>query len=410
MKRYIVITTGGLGNLGIQSMVYLTVGVLKQYFPDREIAVLLQYPQVSDFSTEKGYGFKVLPWTRKIRTCLLYSNTPLSSANKVQYQEYLQELRDIFEHTDFALDLSGFSLSSQWRFSVSVSYINNLRVLKKYRIRTYLLPQSFGPFDYKLFEKILIYPMIKKHLQYPEKVYVRDYDSLRHIQRFRKDNTINTLDLVLQIPTYRAHLIFADAQTAEESSRCHREIPPNAVLVVPNIKVTEYGKEVTQVYRCWIESLIGYGKKVYVFAHSTADRQLARDIKAMFPDEPGVVLVEEDFNCIQVVDFLKKFDLILAARFHAIVHSYKAGVPVLGFGWSAKYRELMTLFEQTEYLLDVRRPEDFDRVCPALERLVHNYATEAEKIKSRMESLYTGNNLMDDLAREMIALTKEDNV
>ena len=270
-------------------------------------------------------------------------------------------------------------------------------VFKKYRIKTYLLPQSFGPFHYKPLQKMLIFPLFRRYLKYPERIFPRDDDSLRHILRFSKENVVCTPDLVLQIPNHNIEQIFTEPDIAEKSGQCPIVIPKNSVLVVPNIKVMENGTNVLQAYQHLIEMLLYEGDAVFIFAHSIADRQAAEDIKSLFPEETGVQIINDDLNCIQVLELLKQFKFVLAARFHAIVHSYKVGVPVLAFGWSAKYRELMGLFEQLDYLFDVRESKDFNRIYRALERLMMENLREAETIRDKMQSFQAGGNLIEDI-------------
>jgi colanic acid/amylovoran biosynthesis protein len=235
---------------------------------------------------------------------------------KTKYQEYLPELIEILGNTEFSIDLSGFALSSQWKPAVSLSYIYNLRVMKEHGIKTYLFPQSFGPFNYNCFWKPILFPLLKRYLQYPEKIYVREAEGFRELLRFRKKDLFRVRDLVLQIREPILENVYKDTEAIRKNTVCSLDIPANSVIITPNIKVMEQNKQLNQVYHRIIAMLLNKGKNVYLFAHSWIDREIAKQLKANFADDSRVVLFENELSAAQVISFFKKFEFIIAARFH----------------------------------------------------------------------------------------------
>ena len=73
--------------------------------------------------------------------------------------------------------------------------------------------------------------------------------------------------------------------------------------------------------------------------------------------------------------------------YHATVHAYKAGTPALVFGWSAKYREMMSLLGQERYLFDVREDIETESILAALNILLARRQDEAQVIKEKLGNL-----------------------
>lgn len=69
--------------------------------------------------------------------------------NKLKYISFITRLRDVLENTYAIVDISGYALSSQWRIGSAVGYLARIELAKKYGIKVYLMPQSFGFFSYK---------------------------------------------------------------------------------------------------------------------------------------------------------------------------------------------------------------------------------------------------------------------
>jgi colanic acid/amylovoran biosynthesis protein len=68
----------------------------------------------------------------------------------------------------------------------------------------------------------------------------------------------------------------------------------------------------------------------------------------------SVVGFEASWNAAQIHTILRACDVHAVSRFHAMVGSLVAGVPVLVLGWSHKYLEVMELFDQGEMVFDAR--------------------------------------------------------
>ncbi|OUZ23677.1 hypothetical protein A5867_001362 [Enterococcus sp. 6D12_DIV0197] len=79
---------------------------------------------------------------------------------------------------------------------------------------------------------------------------------------------------------------------------------------------------------------------------------------------------------------IQQFDYAIASRFHSVVHSYKEKVPCLILGWAIKYQELAKLFDQSQYVLDVRNDINLKEIKNCISELDQNCFEESVKIKN----------------------------
>jgi colanic acid/amylovoran biosynthesis protein len=115
------------------------------------------------------------------------------------------------------------------------------------------------------------------------------------------------------------------------------------------------------------------------------------DIKNLFQNDERIELIQHNLNAIELEKVLEKFDFVIASRYHAIIHSYKKGVPALILGWAQKYFELVQEFDQTEYYFDCKAKIDMNDLKNGLNRMIKNKTREKKKIMGKTKSLSCDN-------------------
>lgn len=380
-KRNVIIVGGGLFNKGAQAMTFTTVDQIKRRFPNKEIYLF----STDDFERRKSekelYKFNILPWDLKIKFELL--NYTGVKVIKNKYSNYMEDIKNIIKDADIMVDISGYTLSSQWGFMSSLRYLLNLMIAKKESVRYYILPQSIGPFNYHPIEKIFVYPLFKLYLKYPEKIFAREEEGLKCVQKFTKKNAQKGYDIVLVNRGYIADNIYNNV--------CLKsiQIKQNSVGIIPN--KTAIGNsnpdQIYEVYKSIINKLNAVGKTVYILRHSYEDLQICKKIKAMFPNNGDVMLISEDLSAIELENIIKQFDFVIASRYHSIIHSYKNGVPVIAMGWATKYHELLNEFGQLDYFFDVRFSIPKKQIEDKLSDMISNYKNEKIKIIEKINKM-----------------------
>ena len=81
---------------------------------------------------------------------------------------------------------------------------------------------------------------------------------------------------------------------------------------------------------------------------------------------------------------VKQFDFLIASRYHSIIHAYKEGIPCVALGWAVKYQELLELFNQSNYVFDVRNMNNFVEILNAVVWLDKKHLLESKKIKKEL--------------------------
>jgi len=390
--KYIVVIGGQLLNKGAQAMTFTVVDEIKRRFPHKDICVF----STKDFARDQNqsYNFRFLPWAPQSRIRLLLG--PMVK-DGTPYACMEQEVKRVLKDSYFAIDISGYALSSQWGFSGSLGYLINILIARKYSIPYYIFPQSLGPFNYPFVQKLVLEPLLRLCLRYPRVIFVRERKGLEYLAKYTRSNVQQSCDIVLQKSSYNLENIYS-AQIKLKVLR----IEPNSVGVIPNLRITTSleQRQLCVIYHSLIKTLIEAGRTAYILRHSEEDLTLCRDIKNMFADNNKVKLITDDLNAVELENILKQFDFVIASRYHSVIHSYKNGVPVLVIGWAEKYYELLKQFDQLEYYSDCRDSISVDEINGKLRRMLENLAAARKTVACTMDSL-PGRSVFDILQADL---------
>lgn len=387
--KNIIITGGELFNKGAQSMLFITVDNLKRRFTDCRIIVLSPMDNERNVEEKAQYAFDFMGWYplkfAKCRKHILLRMEELLRNGK----EY-READEIYKNAVLMVDISGYALGSNWSTATCNDYLDHFEFAKSYGIPFYLMPQSFGPFDFCGENAERINSRIKELLPAAKAIFVREkegYDALR--STYGLENVYLKDDIVLCSKEIDLNNVFngktvIDIPTVEKGS----------VAVVPNVRNIDIGKnekELLSLYGEIIKLLNDKGRKVYIIYHSTPDRDFCRKIKENNLSNDDVVFLDHEFSCIEYSELVGKFDFSVASRFHSIVHAYKKCVPCITLGWATKYTDLLRLFEQEKYMFDVRSSLNVEEILSAVEKLCDNFRRESHVIKEKLADIQKEN-------------------
>ncbi|MHC4526827.1 MAG: polysaccharide pyruvyl transferase family protein [Planctomycetota bacterium] len=229
--KNVVILGGDLANKGAQAMTLTVVDQIRRRFPDKDVYLFSTSAFEREDSVKGAYNFGFLPWTSSARIKLLFG--PLAR-NRGRHSRKYGQIKEVLQGTSFIIDVSGYVLSSQWGLSLSLGYLANILIAKKYSIPFYIFPQSLGPFDYPLMQKLILYPLLRLCLVYPRIIFVREREGLKQVRRFTKRNVKQSGDVVLQNPGYDVANIYI-----RDMSLKAFDVKPNSVAIIPNMRVVD---------------------------------------------------------------------------------------------------------------------------------------------------------------------------
>ena len=372
-----LITGGGFGNKGAESMLYTVISELKNRDSSAQIVVscvhgldrvnLARLDHVCVVS-ENSKSRKIL--LNRFRYLLYKCFYPFICLKRkyLLVQEYLS--------CDVILDISGYALSSQFGDVPNKRFMEMLQIANLYHKEIYLLPQSFGPFNFSRGTAQVI-----KLLSGVKKIFCREKDGYQLLRSCGLSNIVLANDIVLE-----AVNDYADVSSDEfDIKRLHIEDFDKRILIIPNTRVFERTDQdrLYDIYFEIIDYLLDHEYTVFISYYDLNDINICRTLKSHFPDN-NVIFIQEYLSCINFSKLLEKFTLVISSRFHSIVHAYRYYIPCLVIGWAVKYQELTASVQQENYLFDVRDGLVSDAILLKLQVLLDNLDVEKDKIKSNV--------------------------
>lgn len=364
----IVITGANFGNKGAQSMLFTTIAMIRQNYPDAKIffAHRGKSPVLKGkFLFEEIYFrnnlFKVSP-----------DNLGISASSTEMPWGTLERTMSAFENADLILDISGFTLGSKWGVGASKWYLNKVNLARELEVPIILMPQSFGPFEFDHSQE-LIDKMMAEIMPYPKKIFAREQDGFNALKnKYKLKNVSVHPDLVLAGPQTDLQYIYKNVPKISVP----KVLNASCVGIVPNLRSFDHSGrpwQTLQAYYEIINFLLKEGKMVYLFRHSSEDLVPCKWLKSLFADDERVILWENNFSCFEYDKACRQFDFLIVGRFHGVVHAYRNNTPCLLMGWAVKYRELAQLMNQSQYIFDFDSPKlDTRKIFAAIRDMENN--------------------------------------
>lgn len=377
----VLIFGGYINNKGAQSMLFTVVDKIKKKNPEAKIFVVTEQNVAEKIKDIYNFNFLEI----NIKTKLKISEVPFSmisrlikgKADEKQRKNFIENI----ENADLIIDISGFALSSKFTKNNTLNYLSNISLAKKYDVPMYLLPQSFGPFNYKFPENIIMMRLMKKYLKYPNRIYAREKEGLNFLENMGLKNIEHSVDTV-----FKKDENFKTSNIYKKNVNIRTlEIKNNSVGVIPNNKLinTHNEEEILNMYVSFIKKLIEKEKNIYLLRHSTEDLYIIQNIYKKFKSEKNVHLIEEEYSALELQIILSEFDFLIASRYHSIVHGYSVGTPALVIGWAIKYVELTREFKQENFQFNIENLILNDAL-EKLELLNSSFEKESKVIKERV--------------------------
>lgn len=385
--RNIIITGGELFNKGAQAMTFITANEIRKRFPEHRIYLLSEMDLARPVKERAIYTFDFTGWY-PIKFAKSQHNPLLRLICKLRNGKELAEAEALYRNCDIMIDISGYALGSNWSAQNNNRYLNHLEFAKSFGIPVYLMPQSFGPFDFGE-NHPGVNDRCRKLLPACKAILAREqegYDAL--VNTYGLTNVRLAPDLVLNNKGIDLANVFKEVPPMDLP-----EITPGSIAIVPNGRNLSVGndEEVLALYQAAIRCGLEQGKTVYLLHHATSDAALCAQLKARFADTARVVLLDTEFSCLEFNELVQKFDYLVASRFHSIVHAYKNAIPCVILGWAKKYEDLSAQFDQRAYLFDVRKRVEANTLCLAMERINGARDKESKRIRDLLAGLQKEN-------------------
>ena len=392
-RKNVIIVGGELFNKGAQAMSFAVIDYIKSRFPDKSCYLFSSIDYERTDRDKAQYAFNIMPWD---------FSTKIRMANKLNrlfirnhhYCDMEKKIKSVLGNACCMIDISGFGLSSKFGDFKSFNYLLNCIIAARYNISMYLMPQSFGPFDYSRSRKGMLMSLMKKWLTYPKTISYREDDAKEHLKIFRNIAPKKSPDMVLLSPNPSVANIYTTIPTSQ------LPIPQDGCVgIVPNkmLETTIERTELIQLYESIIEKIFSLGKRVVIVQHADDDRWLCHTLNQRFESHPNVSAVIGDIPSFELEKLIGSFDWIVGSRYHSIIHAYKHGIPALVIGWAEKYAELLQVFGQTDYCFDCGSDISQEKILAKIDLMEKSYKQASNTIKTVYNNLKQTPNPLDNI-------------
>jgi len=384
-------------NKGAQSMLFVTVDKIKKAFPEASI-----FFGTRTYIENDNYRFNTLYFSKATKMVALgefkiswFLIRLLKDFIKFIFRKddillYYLHTKKIITSIDFIIDVSGFNIGKKWGKEIHEFYFDNIKLSRKFNIPIYLMPQSFGSFNYDNENRFYKDRMLEL-FPYAAKIFAREIEGKNSLEKeFGLTNVELSTDLVLQNPDINLHNIFIDVPEIK--------LPTIKTIhnigIIPNKQCFNHGiaEKNLILYQKIIDLLLTLGKEVYLFRHSQEDLEICINIKKLYGNEKRVHLIENNFSCFEYDAFVRNFEYIVCSRYHGIVHAYKNSIPSIALGWAIKYEELAKNVSQEEFAFDITN-EFFTsaKALKAINRMNLEHRKNRDIIKNRVSEIQKNN-------------------
>ena len=330
MKK-IIISGANFNNKGAQSMLFIVVDEMRKRFPNCDIYFLSSEKlDLRDYSFNQLYfsveTSKILNrnFSSLLLLCTRYIKEFIKkiAVKKYKIHDPLYTIKQL-KSCDFIIDISGYQLGDKWSLDLNYLFLNVIKFSKRFSIPIYIMPQSFGPFDYRnlnITEKNKLLNDIQHAMKYPRVVFARENSALKALNQLGVDQVILSPDLVLQNSGINKNNIYV-----KHPKTVLPKIQLESVGIVPNAQCFKFGDHqiIMNLYQTLINRLLLMDKKVYLIRHSGEDGAICQEIKSIFFDNEDVIFLDIDLSCLEYDELVKQFDLIVSSRYHGAVHALR---------------------------------------------------------------------------------------
>lgn len=390
MKTFIV-TGIQMRNKGSQAMFLSLYAALKSKYKDCDVVGF-----ASKYDSPEQYNFRLLPFDNYTRVVFDYGlqRVPLLAPiltrfvskfrNSDKWVGKISEMEVVLQKADAIFDASGYALGAGWPKQSGRDLLRTVKIARQHNKKIILMPQSFGPFDWGEKDDASFLEQVKEELAYPAKIYAREREGYECLTSLGLDNVELSADLVIREKLFpRASDIFRHPE-----ARVVEYPPPDSVGFIINRNLFRIGdaSDVLELYVRMLQKLVDSGEKVCILNTSTADTTLVDDILKRIEGRDKIDVISGEYSSPELIDIISKFKYVVASRYHSIVFAYRNGVPAVILGWASKYDDLAALFQQQDYVFDIR-DSGVDRIMTQIDRMGANYKMESQRIKGCLESI-----------------------
>lgn len=381
-----IIVGGHFENRGAQAMVFSVADGIRRFYPGARIVLASSTPLSAE---AERYRIDYLPWPLEDK---------LAAANGDDYASGVsRRISEVLDDAFCMVDVSGFRLASVWGVRESLDFCVNLLIARRYGIPSFVMPQSFGPFDYPAASRVPMRAAIRAALHSARRVWAREPEGADALRSFAGVRADLHPDIVLGHGTIDPQHVYRESFEPRSFAPS-----PGSVAVVPSLRIVERSGGVgVGVYTNVIDELLARGKRVVLLAHSAEDHQVCLDLVHEHAGDERVSVFAEQVDAVELEHYLSGFDFIVSSRYHSIIHAYKQSVPAVMLGWAVKYRRLAEIAGQSRYVVDLSTADAPVALMAAVGEMLDAWESERIAVKSAIGAV-SSSDLYEAIANAVV--------
>ncbi len=369
---------------------------------EKELAEQNGFVPVFDESSEMTKQFRSLKWRVEGK----FLKVVLNKKKPFYFPFPFDTIQKKIKKLDLVIDVSGFAYADSWgkpMIDETIKLMDFCR--RKYNSKFYFLPQAWGSFD-----KPEVAASANQMLGKASRFYARDHVSRKFLSRImnKQEQEIPLLhDIVF---TYDGSEKINPAELMKSIGYSKNNRP--LIGISPNLRVFEKleGKGIDNKYikimmalcnHCLNEldaDIVLVPNELFPdgapeSAKANDDRMLCRMLNEMINRPDRCFIVDGYRSSEEIKAVISQVDVLVSSRFHALIFGLLHSVPVMAISWSHKYKELLSLFDLEEYVLEWDAM-DSDSALKLFKKLYNGKDQTREQIFSNLGSMKAKIDLM----------------
>ena len=374
-------------NLGDVAIAEATIAQVKKQFPDCEITLESNNPELSRRTFKyikivpRLFGISGIVHTKKIisvefaiknipfilKTICALAASQIFVLFKLKF--FCFPILSEYRKADLILSIAGDSISPDYAYFLRFYEINLIYRLK---IPLILYAQSIGPFEGKMLKQA------KKYLSKVSAIFARDKTTYNLMKEYGVQTKIyRTADTVISL----------QPRKNEKTKKVIQEykVDSQTICIVLRVKrytnydKSEYIKYLEGMYKI-VEEIKKKELKPLLIASISEDAEIGEKFVHKFNLNIKMLRLY-NFLPSEVKTILKDAKMVISPRMHPIILSSSTGVPVIGQGREFKMRNYMKLIGMEEFFVDMI-PMDLEKLKDLINNVLDNY----EKVKAEINN------------------------
>lgn len=347
----------GLPNRGAELMVRTVMDQFKQRYSNCTFCIDQNIP---DAELELVGLLRKVPFKRNPLQRIITPFLP-------KYKNYVKE-----NEVNVIIDISGFAYGDFWGEKKLYNRLFRcLPLWEKNNTPLFILPQAFGPFTEANFPHYF-----KAVASYADLFCARDSQSYEYLQKLGLEGVQRYKDITLSY--------------SEKETISLPESPYS--LVIPNTKILESDIISKEDYIAMITRFVNKMKDqqitpILLNHEGRKDLQLCKEISKLL----GIDYINPK-NSLEIKYLISHSKLVFTSRYHGLISSLETGVVPIVFGWSHKYKEILSEFNLT-HLLITDPQQELDTLLnslvePELKNIQRSIKKQSAKAKLSLEAMW----------------------